>query len=40
MAWETDEFYCLYCGKKFEKDPAKLAIHIKQTHEVERGKLS
>ena len=40
MAWGNDSFYCLYCGKKFENDPVKLALHIKNKHETERGKLS
>ena len=33
MLWE-DEFYCTYCGKKFGNEPAKLAIHIKNYHEI------
>ena len=36
MLWE-DEFYCTYCGKKFGNEPAKLAVHIKNYHEIVIG---
>ena len=39
MAWGDNTFYCAYCKKKFENDPVKLAIHIKQSHEKGRGTL-
>ena len=39
MTWEGDAFQCSYCSKKFENDPIKLAVHIKENHEKVRGKL-
>jgi len=33
-----DPFYCTYCGKNFENEPIKLALHIRNNHEENRGK--
>tara|TARA_B100000378_G_C17856422_1_gene346955 strand:- start:133 stop:258 length:126 start_codon:yes stop_codon:yes gene_type:complete len=35
-----DGFYCTYCGKDFGNQPAKLALHIRNFHEKNRGKLN
>lgn len=40
MSWESDIFMCSYCGKKFPKDPSKLALHIRNKHETVRGSIS
>lgn len=40
MSWESDVFICCYCGKQFPNDPAKLALHMRNTHEIERGQIS
>ena len=37
MPWE-DGFYCTYCGKDFGGQPVKLAPHIRDFHEKNRGK--
>ena len=37
MSWE-DGFYCTYCGKNFGDQPGKLALHIRDFHEKNRGK--
>ena len=37
MPWE-DGFHCTYCGKEFGDQPGKLALHIRDTHEKNRGK--
>ena len=37
MPWE-DGFYCTYCGKGFGDQPLKLALHIRDFHEKNRGK--
>ncbi len=39
MVWKGNTFYCSYCNKKFENDPIKLAVHIKNSHEKGRGNL-
>lgn len=36
MSWESDMFVCSHCGKEFLKDPKKLALHIRNTHETLR----
>ncbi len=36
MPWEN-EFYCTYCGKGFGDHPGKLALHIRDVHEKNRG---
>ena len=40
MSWESDIFVCSYCGRQFPKDPAKLALHIKNKHETVRRSIS
>ena len=37
MPW-ADGFYCTYCGKNFRGKPDKLALHIRDYHEKNRGK--
>ena len=37
MSW-NDGFYCTYCGKNFRDSPDKLALHIRDFHEKNRGK--
>ena len=37
MPWK-DKFHCTYCGKEFGDQPDKLALHIRDTHEKNRGK--
>jgi len=31
-----DGFTCEFCGKYFQNDPIKLALHIKETHQESR----
>ena len=37
MSW-NEGFYCTYCGKNFRDSPGKLALHIRDFHEKNRGK--
>jgi len=37
MPWK-DGFHCTYCGKEFGNQPSKLAMHIRDIHEKNRGK--
>ncbi len=37
MSWNGG-FYCTYCGKIFGDNPGKLALHIRDFHEKNRGK--
>ena len=37
MPWK-DGFRCTYCGKEFGNHPSKLALHIRDIHEKNRGK--
>lgn len=39
MSWESDIFVCSLCGEQFSKDPEKLALHIRNKHESERGSI-
>ena len=37
MSWK-DGFHCTYCGKEFGNHPGKLALHMRDIHEKNRGK--
>ena len=37
MPWK-DGFHCTYCGKEVGDQPDKLALHIRDIHEKNRGK--
>jgi len=34
MSWESDIFVCSSCGEQFPKNPTKLALHIRNKHEL------
>jgi len=39
MSWDSDIFICSTCGEQFPKNPAKLALHIRNEHEKVRNSI-
>jgi len=39
MSWESDIFVCSSCGEQFPKNPTKLALHIRNKHELVKGSI-